>query len=651
MRERAPCGTWESPLSAEIAGGGQVGLLFPRLHRGDVYWLEARPLEGRTALVRLSSDGIPGDVLPRWCNVRSRVHEDYGGCPYTLEDGFVYFVNDSDQRIYQASCTTGEDPQPLTPEIELRYADPVHDAPRRRLLCVAEDHSSDSLVVNSIVAVSLTEHGTALTLVSGGDFYASVRLDVDGQRLCWVTWSHPNMPWNGAELWIADLAEDGSVTGGKQIAGGDGESVVQPEWAQDGALWFLSDRSGWWNLYRYTRAGDVEPVYSIEADCCRPPWQLGTQSYGLVDVGAALCVVRRQGIVELALIGPARYEKLSAPYVDYGDVDTAGGKAIVVAAEATRPPSIVEVDASSLRHMPRFRDQSADLDQRYMSSAEMTAFPTTGDATAYAYLYRPRNPMFTSLEGEKPPLLVRVHGGPTSAASPAYSLAVQFWTSRGFALLDVNYRGSTGHGRPYWEALYGCWGIVDVEDCASGARYLADSGQVDRDRLVIMGASAGGFTTLASLAFGDLFHAGISRCGVADLELMELRTHKFESRYTSRLTCGTDGTADLLRSRSPLHAADQIRAPVLLVQGGMDLVVPPEQTELIHAELVRRHVPTALLMFPTEGHAFLQAQSLTRILEAELSFVCQVFGIPHSPLAVDITDSEQLPLAGRARAT
>ena len=553
-------------------------------------------------------------------NVRSRVHE-YGGLCFVAGRGGVWFVNGADNRIYRAEADGA--PKPLTRKDEASFSDLVLDESRDRLIAVREDFSGAGESMNSIVAIGFD--GTITVLAEGADFYAFPRLSPDGDDLAWIEWRHPNMPWDGTELKLAAFDGAGKPSQPVTIAGGARESIFQPEWSPDGELYYVSDRSGYWNLYR---AGTAERHYAMEAECGLPLWQFGMSTYAFLDAKRAVltCAVEgewRLGILDLDTGALASVE---TDYVSYSWIVGGGGVVRFAGGLADATDQLVEwrPEGNSWRVFRRSSD--TDLDAGSVSRAETIRFPTAGGRTAYAYFYPPVNAGFSAPEGELPPLIVKGHGGPTGQSSNALALKVQYWTSRGFAVVDVNYGGSTGYGRDYRQRLDGNWGVVDVEDCVNAARYLAGQGMVDGERMAITGGSAGGFTVLSALTFHDVFKAGCSAYGIGDLEALTRDTHKFESRYLDRLVGEWPARADLYRERSPIHHTEQLSCPVIFLQGAEDKVVPPNQAESMVAALHEKGLPVAYLLFEGEGHGFRRAENVRRALEAELSFYAQVFG-------------------------
>lgn len=645
--ERAPFGSWKSPISSELIVAETISVGAPTLDGADVYWLEGRPREGgRQVLVRRAPDGSTADVTPAPFNVRSRVHE-YGGGAYTVTNGTAYFVNFTDQRLYRVR--PGEEPQAVTPEGKHRYADMVVDGERGRLICVREDHTeSDLQPVNTLVSVALTgDADGGRVLVSGNDFYASPRLSPDGSRLVWLTWNHPNMPWDGTELWVGEIAADGAIANARLVAGGLKESIFQPEWSPDGRLYFVSDRTGWWNLYRLGGAdgasGEAEALHPMEAEFGLPMWQFGMVAYTFVSAETILCLYTSQGIWHLARLatGSGQLTAVETPYTVFGAIRADARRAVFMAGSPTRPVAIVLLELATNRMVALRRTTELAVDPGYVSVAEPIEFPTEYGLTAHALFYPPRNRDYAGLEGEKPPLIVMSHGGPTAATDGGFILGIQYWTSRGFAVVDVNYGGSTGYGRPYRERLNGQWGVVDVDDCANAAKYLAEQGRVDGDRLAIRGGSAGGYTTLAALTFRDVFKAGASHFGVSDLETLLGETHKFESRYGDSLVGPLPEASQTMRERSPIHNMERLTSPAIFFQGLEDRVVPPNQAELMVEALRKNGIPVAYLAFDGEGHGFRKGENIQRTLDAELYFYARVFGFP-PPEGVEPVEIENL---------
>jgi dipeptidyl aminopeptidase/acylaminoacyl peptidase len=629
----APCGFWKSPITSDLIVAKSIGLSEVWLDGADIYWLELRPEEaGRGVVVRYGS----GDVNATPFNVRTRVHE-YGGGAWTVADGVLFFSHDSDRRLYRMGRGDAA-PVALTPEGAWRFADGVIDSRRRRWVGVREDHTvSGQEPVNTIVSIELNAStpSSGRVLVSGHDFYSSPRLSPDGRWLAYLAWDHPKMPWVGTTLYAVPLHEDGAPSGEPlTIAGGETESVFQPEWSPEGSeLFFVSDRSGWWNLYRRELAKpESVPLAPMEAEFGRPQWVFGMSTYAFAGPRRLVCAYESKGLGRLALIDldSGTFTPFDVPYTDFSSVRATGGRVVFRGGSAVTPASIVLLNLDSgktgiLRKSTAVADDP-DL-ARYFTRVETIEFPTTQNKTAFGLYYPAFNPDYSRPEDDKPPLVVKCHGGPTSAAFSTLDLRIQYWTTRGISVLDVNYGGSTGFGREYRERLDGSWGIVDVDDCVNGARYLAERGFVDGARSVITGGSAGGYTTLAALAFRDYFRGGASYYGVSDPAALARDTHKFESRYLDSLIGPYPQQEELYLARSPLAHADRLSAPVIFFQGDEDLVVPPNQTEGMVAALRRKGTPVGYLLFSGEQHGFRKAENIKRALDAELYFYAlNVFG-------------------------
>jgi dipeptidyl aminopeptidase/acylaminoacyl peptidase len=619
----APYGSWKSPITANDVYAKFTGVGDIQLDLADVYWAEDRP-EGRTVIVCRRQDGQIADLTPLAFNVRTRVHE-YGGGEYMVAEGRVYFSNFSDQRIYQQ--TFGSEPTLLTPIEGMRYADAVMDRSRGRLIAVREDHTTGaSQAINTLVSIRLDGADPGQVLVFGNDFYSNPRLNPDGKRLAWLTWNHPNMPWDGTELWVSELAADGSIGQSSLVAGGRSESIFQPEWSPDGTLYFISDRSGWWNLYRW-RDGSVETLVPMEAEFGEPQWVFGLSTYSFCSAGQLVCSYLQNGLSHLATLDTRslKFTRLELPYTSISDVHACEGQVYFVGGSATEPVALIRLGLATGQTQVLRSTRPADLDPACISSAEHLEYPTGGGLTAHGFFYPPRNPDFMAPAGELPPLLVMSHGGPTGSTSAVLRYSIQYWTTRGIAVLDVDYGGSTGYGRAYRERLKGQWGIVDVTDCINGARYLALQGLVDERRLAITGGSAGGFTTLCALTFHDTFKAGSSYYGVSDLEALARDTHKFESRYLDGLVGEYPEQRSLYLERSPIYHTDRLACPMILLQGLDDPVVPPSQAQLMYEAVKARKLPVAYIGFPGEKHGFVKAENSVRALEATLYFFSKVF--------------------------
>ena len=624
MPETLPYGAWRSPITSDLIVGETIGLGDILVDGGDIYLIEGRPREGgRNVVVRRVPGGGAADVTPAPFSARTRVHE-YGGGAATVAGGVVFFTNFSDQRLYRQAG--GLAPQPLTPEGGgWRYADGAFDAARQRWIGVREAHGADGRVDNTLVAVALEAAGPGRVLAEGDDFYASPELSPDGSRLAFLSWDHPNMPWVGTRLWLAEIGADGALATPRLIAGGDAESIFQPQWSPDGVLHFVSDRTGWWNLHRCDPGAGVRPLCPRAAEFGQAQWVFGQSTYAFLSAEQLVCAYHEAGRSHLARldIATGKLLPLDLPYSEFGAIRVGGGRIVCRAGSPADPPAIVAIDPANgavevLRQSaPGVGEEAL---RRYFSVPQHLAYPTENGLTAYANYYPPANPDYAPPAAEKPPLVVKCHGGPTSSASSVLSLGIQYWTSRGIAVLDVDYGGSTGYGRAYRERLKGAWGVVDVDDCVNAARHVIAEGLADGERCVITGGSAGGYTVLAALACRDVFKGGASYYGVSDVAALARDTHKFESRYLDWLIGPYPERADLYRERSPLTHADRLSRPVIFFQGADDRVVPPNQTEMMVDALRRQGIPVGYLLFAGESHGFRRAENIKRALDAELYF-------------------------------
>jgi dipeptidyl aminopeptidase/acylaminoacyl peptidase len=622
-RTVAPYGSWRSPIALDRLAEGS-GVPSELTLDGDTpYWLRLRPEEGGRYALYHWQEGSVTEVLPSQFNVRTRVHE-YGGGSYLANKGTVFFSNFADQRVYRQE--PGGTPTPITKE-GVRYSDYVFDAGRKRLIAVAEDHTASGRLPTNIIASIGLDGSPGQTLVSGNDFYSNPRVDPSGLRVCWLTWNFPNMPWDGSELWTGRIDGDGSIGERKLIAGGKTESIFQPEWSPDGILYFVSDRSGWWNIYRLVD-GKPDSVHPMKADFGRAQWGFRMSTYAFESERRVVCAFAERGTWHIGILD---FEKgslrpIRLPYTEIAHIRARSGSAYFLAGSPSAPMSVVEMSVSrrscKLICTPDVYRPAAG----FASAPRHFDFGTTGGKKSHAFYYPPTNKNYAAPRGERPPLLVISHGGPTSAASTTLNLVIQAWTSRGFGVVDVNYGGSIGYGREYRRRLNGRWGIVDVDDCTNAARYLARKGKVDRKRLVIRGGSAGGYTTLCALAFRKVFAAGASYSGVSDAEAFVKDTHKFELRYLDSLFGPYPQRRDIYVGRSPIHHAEGLSCPVIFFQGLEDVIVPPSQAETMVDSLRKRGIPVAYIPFEGEQHGFRKAETIRRAFEAELYFYSRIFG-------------------------
>ena len=630
MRETAPYGAWRSPITADVVARANTFVSDTRIDGDAVTWLELRPAEGgRNVIVRADPWSDPIDVTPPGIDVRTLVHE-YGGGAYAVAGGVVYFSRFDDQRLYRQEL--GAQPTAITPEPprarSLRYADMAISPDGRRIACVRERHGDAELPINELVVLPSDGSGDVVVVDGESDFVAAPAWSNDGTELAWVRWQMPWMPWDETEVLVARL--DGDLVAEVRIVASGG-SVLYPAWSPRGELHLISDRTDWWNLCRVEPDGALTNLTPLEAEFAVPQWEFGYSPYAILDDGRIVCAYRAGGVQHLAMLDPTTRELIDVdvPYTvfDAPYVRASGSRIAFVAASPTTAQEVVLLDFVSRSVDVLRRADDLGVSGDLISVAEPIAFPSEGGRTAYGLYYPPTNPAFRAPEGERPPLVVHAHGGPTSESTPDLHPYVQYFTSRGFAFVDVNYGGSSGHGRAFRKLLYEAWGVVDVEDCIAAARYLAERGDVDGDRCVVTGGSAGGYIVLASLAFHPkAFAGGTSYFGVADLEPFATFTHKFELKYTDLLVGPWPERAQTWRERSPVRKADAIERPLLILQGLEDAVVPPSQAEVMVEALERRRIPYAYLAFEGEQHGFRKAENIVSSFEAELTFYGRILG-------------------------
>jgi len=617
---KKPYGTWKSPITGELIAGKTVSLNPLKIENNNFYWLESRPSESGRVVVMRQSEGKTEALTPLGFNVRSRVHE-YGGGAALITNGTIYFVDYDTQQIF---CQKpNKIPYAITKSINSRFSDMEFDCVRNRLICVQEDHSKDGEPLNKLVAVNIRS-GIIEILDDEHDFVSSPRIDKKCNNLAWLTWDHPNMPWDGSALWTSELSDDGLLKKKKIVAGSYEESIFQPEWIDKEKLIFVSDRSNWWNLYEYTDQ-NILSIYLDDAEYGLPQWAFGMSTYGITGDNSIIAARNQGGLCQLGIIRNSNFEVIDLPYTDFANICVNKNKVMFVGSSSTEVPQLVCLDISSGDYEVLRYSSKVIIDTGYISEAIQLQFSTSEESISYGFYYKPKNLEYVASANELPPLIVRGHGGPTGFSSASLNLSIQFWTSRGFAVLDVNYRGSSGFGSKYRKALNGKWGVSDVDDMVNGALYLVKKGKVDKKRLIIRGGSAGGYTALAALTFRSLFSAGASHYGIGDLMSLSRDTHKFESRYLDTIIGKLPENENKYLERSPINYTNQLRCPVIFLQGVDDKVVPPSQAESMVRALKSGGVPVSYLSFEGEGHGFRKDINIEKALIAELTFYGRIF--------------------------
>ncbi|WP_444959645.1 prolyl oligopeptidase family serine peptidase [Microbulbifer sp. VVAC002] len=626
----APYGSWKSAINAELLVEGSVRLAEANLVDGRYYWLESRPSEkGRNVLVQYCPKNGRRDLTPAPIAVRTKAHE-YGGGSYLVYGDTAYFVLAEDQRIYRMKLDNAI-PEAITAENSSRYADLIVDPLRNRLICVEEDtsgHQQGEEPRARIIAVDLNNPlaNPPTILQEGADFYSNPTLNPAGDQLAFLRWHHPNLPWDATELCIAKLDQVGDIGEVTQVAGGENESVFQPQWSPEGELCYVSDRNNWWNLYRL---GQSEPLWKKEAEFATPQWVFGMSTYGFISPTEILCTYTQSGTWHLGKVNikSGEHQTLPQPYCDIESLHCENGSGVMIAAGAESFPAVISFNQKTGKTEQIASSNSSSLPTNLFSIAQAVTFQVDNRAV-HGFYYPPHNPNFQAPSGDKPPLIVFSHGGPTGATSAGLSLKVQYWTSRGFGILDVNYSGSTGYGREYRDRLADKWGIYDVEDVCAGAEYLVEDGLADPNRLLIKGGSAGGYTVLAALTYHDTFKAGASHYGIGELSSLAKDTHKFESRYLDKLVGPWPSAEKVYLQRSPINDVEKLNCPVIFFQGMEDKVVPPNQAETMVDALRERGIPVSYITFANEGHGFRSGDSIKLALEGELEFYSRIFNFP-----------------------
>lgn len=633
MNNEYPYGNWPSPITAELLTAQNVRLSEPQACGDDVFWLESRPAEkGRNALVQRSASGERKDVLPEPHSIRSRAHE-YGGGSYLVTPDFIICVLDADQRVYYFNRTT-KTLTPITPAnpqntTHFRFADFCWDQSHQRIIAIREDHTGNQRFERSeIVAISLNAPHYIHVLVSGADFYSNPRLNPAENKLSYLCWNHPQMPWDGSECYCADINITGEITATQLIAGSKHESIFQPQWSPNGDLYFVSDRNNWWNIYRFdVTTSTSENMCDMPAEFATPQWVFGMSTYGFINDNEIFCCYSQQGQWQLGFIDIEQktLQSISSDFKDISGIFCHKNKAYFLAASAMQATTLFCIHNQKIELIAQASAHVLTPDD--ISQPQAITFPTNDGEEAYGFYYAPKNKHVSAPQNSLPPLIVMCHGGPTGATETSLNIKIQFWISRGFAVLDVNYRGSTGYGRQYRNRLKNNWGITDVIDVCSGVDFLVAQNLVDKNKIAIRGGSAGGYTVLSALTFRDTFKAGASLYGIGDLEALARDTHKFEAHYLDSLVDEYPAGKATYIARSPIHHIEKLNCPVIFLQGLKDKVVPPQQAEAMVNALQQKGIRTDYITFAEEGHGFRQADNIKQAIEAELAFYQSVFSI------------------------
>lgn len=628
-------GSWKSPITSKMLTGGSIKFLDIFVDGNDFYISELRPSEkGRSTILKFNGK-IFDEILDNKFNARTKVHE-YGGLSFAVKDSEIYFSNFVDQRIYKKNKKGKY--FPITDVSTDRYANFIIDETKNLIFSVQEEHLENE-VNNSIVKIDSDQKVTKIA--QGFDFYSSLVISPDNRKLAFLAWNHPDMPWDAAELWLADIEDNGDLKNLKKVAGSKNESIFLPRFTNDGTLYFVSDKTNFWNLYRYS-TGVIEAIYPMDAEFGLPLWVFGMSTYDFYydnDKTYIVCTYNKDGFDNLAIIDVENKKllEIETEFTYISNLVVKDDKALFIGASAKNPKSIVQLDLKTKEFEVLKKSRELNINPGYISSPEYLEFPTENNKTAYMIYYPPKNKDFLAKKNEKPPLIVKSHGGPTAQSVAILNLEIQYWTSRGFAFADVNYSGSTGYGREYRQRLYGNWGILDVDDCANAANYLAKKNLVDENKLIIRGGSAGGYTTLAALTFRDIFKVGASYYGISDLEAFHTDTHKFEAKYDEKLIGKYPEQKQIYFDRSPINFIDQLSCPIILFQGEDDKIVPPNQAKLMFDALKKKNLPTAYILFEKEGHGFRRAENIEKAIDSELYFYSKIFGFELSDDIESIT--------------
>jgi len=611
----AEFGTWDSPIKASMVAQNNITFQDLVLDNNNIYWSEMRPSEnGRYVIVKQTNDLNQQDMLPPGYNARNRVHE-YGGASFTVKNDIIYFINYKDQKIYELKPQ--QMPRAITPE-GTRFAD-MHVTPFG-IIAVAESHTGNNPPENYIAQINI-DSGKVSKIASGYDFYAGIAISHDYQHIAWICWNQPNMPWDNNQLWIANLSDNGIISPKQVDPDTPNQSFFQPQWRDDNKLFVVSDKSNWWNIYSIYNL-KMSPVFEVESEIGLPQWVFNMSTWGFYN-NKIICTFSDKGIGKLFEYDNAKLSEIKLPFTSYSQIRSNNTNLVMLAGSSNKPTMLIKLDHHYKYNVLQTSSQ-LEISTDYLSQPEHIEFNTTDGRKAYAYFYPPKNKEYQSIPGSLPPLIVQSHGGPTASANANLNLKIQYWTSRGFAFADVNYAGSTGYGREYRKSLEGKWGIYDIDDCSSFAKYLYEHHKVDKNKLAITGGSAGGYTTLAALTFTDTFHVGASHYGVSDLEALAKETHKFEAKYLDKLIGLYPEEKSLYQARAPINHIEKLSAPVIFFQGAEDKIVPPSQAEAMYLALKNKNIKTSYFLFPEEQHGFRKSENIITALEEQRKFFLSI---------------------------
>ena len=618
---------WESPITEDDVIHESLNISDIHIDGDDVYWIEKRDDEdGRNVIIKKDNNGNVTDVIPNKFNAKTNVHE-YGGGSFSVSNGIVIFSNYPDNRLYKVS-EADPLPTPITKDDpNLRYANIAFDNFHNRIITVHENHTNPNNIINSLVSINLEAPNNMITIKSGADFYSSPSINPDSTKLAWIEWNHPNMPWDSTSLHVGNISDDGSLLNHKQISGFQNESVSNPIWSPDGILHYISDSSGWWNIFCLKGTQEIN-LTPIKAEFTQPQWQLGINFYDFISEDNIVCSYTQNGMWKLALLSTSD-KQIKQILPEFTEIGRAGIKAskekiVSILGSYDSGYKLYEYNIQNTQISQISSKEDPDINKAYYSTPQNIEYETKGYQQSNGFYYKPTNPFHESSK-TLPPLIVITHGGPTAATNGTLNLEIQYWTSRGFAVLDVNYRGSTGYGTQYRKQLNGKWGIYDVEDCISGAIHLVNKGEVNPDQLIIKGRSAGGYTALAALTFSDVFTAGVSYYGISDLTALAEETHKFESRYLDSMIGKYPEHKQEYKNRSPIFHIDKITSPILLFQGLKDKIVPPNQSQNMANLLTQKGIYNSLITFVNESHGFKEPENIKKCLIEELKFYEYIF--------------------------